>query len=314
MFQGGGGFQPPIDVICARCSAPFYTALAFYLMGPPPTPPPCIAHAHDLFLNSRSMALYGGRGAVCNGCHATIGDHPSYGCAACAFDLCFSCARPPLKNVAACLQTNALPHAGVLRPGAGGAATWDCAACSRVIGAATAWTFDTGSGAVPISVGFNVAVAIGEGEARIVAHSRAIVPRAVAAVAPVFGLLGSSSGSTGLGGPFEGPGPTRALPPGSFVMGKPAMHHAALVRADAAAVSLRASDLHFDVRCRKALGDLEDLGDGVRFHCTDCDHTVTCVDTWGKYEALAKEGGRCIAARIIDPENGTLVRATAVRG
>ena len=175
---------PPalIDIVCARCSHPFYTALDKYVIGTPPSAPPSVSHAHTLMRTERSSTLYGGCGAFCNGCGKSIGDSPSFGCARCSFDLCDSCARPPPQvHIAACLRTSANPLAGSLRAGPR-AATWNCAACARPPSSNASWTVDGGTGAISMQ-GAGLAIAIGQSEARILAHTPTLPPQATPSAA-----------------------------------------------------------------------------------------------------------------------------------
>ena len=301
--------REPIDIVCARCANPFFTALTDYTLAPPPSAPPRLPHAHVLTRTEQSSTLHGGRGAVCNGCAAPIGTRPSYGCAPCAFDLCDSCARPP-QRAAAAMRTSSNPLLGSLRVGAR-AAAWDCAACARPAEAAAQWTVDSGTGLVPM-LGASLTVAIGDGEARIVASARSLQPPPAGAGAVPSAGEGNNNAPAGIGaGHSLGVG---VVSSGGTMAGflapvwppMPLAH----ARADGAAL-LRARDLSFELLCDKKLGDLEDLGRG-QHHCADCRHTVTEVKTWGEYAAMAR-AGRCVAAHIIDPENAHLVPAAAVR-
>lgn len=279
----------PIDIVCARCSHPFFTELVDYTLGPPPTAPPRVPHAHALTRTPPDSWL-SRRGAICNGCNVPIGDRTSYVCVPCAFALCDSCARPP-QHITACVRTSRSALVGALRAGTH-ASTWNCAACARPPESAAKWTVDSGSGMVPMS-GASLTIAIGDSEARIISSAPTLqlpveryLVRAndAAASPPVPGFMGMAS--------FRGiASPPSTVPSSSW---------------------LRSSDLSFSLLCDKKLGDLEDLGHG-RHNCADCKHTVTAVETWGEYAAMAR-AGRCVAARIIDPENAHLVPVAAVRG
>ena len=303
-------YSPPaIDVICARCTHPFFTALTQYTLGPPPTSPPLTPHPHVLTRTERSTVLTGGGNPSCSGCSGAIGDHPSYRCAPCNFVLCDACARPPHPlRMAACLRTSTSPLAGSLRAGVR-AAAFDCAACARPPAAASAWTVDRNTGVVPM-LGATCVVAIGDGDARIVTHAPTLAPPGTS-VPVSSGDVPTGSGAGG-GGPAPAAQP--ALPLRVMGFGLPHAYGETFPPGSsrAAGSALHVGDLRFALLCDKRLEDLEDLGSG-KYSCANCKHTVTEVSTWGEYTEQAS-AGCCIAARVTDPENVHLVSAVAVRG
>jgi hypothetical protein len=315
---------------------------------PAPAPPP---HPHALVRVEAAAALYGGRGANCNACAALIVGPVAFHCeaAGCGFDLCLACATPrPHAAGVVCLLTDAAPAAGALNGaaagapvGAGAPAQLNCARCApRADGR---WTVDAGSGHVDRR-GRAFAVSIGPGEARIISHISSIAPAGAGGAGGAGGGGGAGGAGGGGGGPGEsgggggndgsgrggygggggygglggggggrgggaGGGSSSSLPPGAFLGGF-AYRGKTLSAADAGR-ALRSSDLHFELLRDRTLGDLEDLGGGVR-HCDDCKSEVFVCETVGELREHAA-AGRCVAAVVQDPENAHTISARALR-